>query len=354
MVKHLDAQGLPTANQMYIIPEPFKMNPHNFHNRGLYSVWAHFVEFCIHNNVLVSKRFADIRTEPFFEMSNYRENPHVPQAKRLPVFIHLSMTKPERRPSTYGWTTGPSEAGMHTKDPIRSFYSSDRRDIVPPSATGLFNVYRSDEARGSSLSLSAMQKNGRYSSTDSDHFLAETGWTGLNHFKGMSTPSNPRPQYNETVPSTSKPSVIVNSIDWQQEDDESYSRAAADNDLSFFKTTEPTDNMALMAFDNNGYYVGGTEDAANQFGMLESPDKTMSTDESHIKTFDEEEDLCDNSHWIRSADTLSLWAPSRPDNRPILRNFSDQPINQKLEHCDPNSGVDPSPLLTIPTLRWST
>lgn len=357
MVKHLDAQGLPTANQMYIIPESFKMNPHNFHNRGLYSVWAHFVEFCIHNNVLVSKQFADIRTEPFFEMSNYRENPHVPQGKRLPVFIHLSMTKPERRPTPYGWAAGPSEAGMQTKDPIRSHHSFDRRDIVPSPATGSFNVYRIDEPRGSLLSTPVMQNNGRYHSIDNDHFLAETGWTGLNHFQERSRPSNPRPQYNDAVPSTLKRSEMMSSrlhFDWQLEGDESYTRAAAENELSFRKTAEPTDQNPLMTFDNRGYYVGGTEDAANQFGMLESPDKTMSTDESHIKTFDEEEDLLDNSQWIRSADTLSLWAPLRHGSRPIFRNFSDQPINQKLEHGDPNSGVDPSPLQTIPTMRWST
>lgn len=97
MSRYLDAQGLPSVNQMYIIPEQFKFNPHNFHNRGLYSVWAHFVEYCIHNNVLTAKRFTDVSAEPFFEMSNYRDNPHVPQAKRLAVFLHLSMTKPSQR-----------------------------------------------------------------------------------------------------------------------------------------------------------------------------------------------------------------------------------------------------------------
>lgn len=93
MIKHLDTQGLPTANQMYLIPEAFKMHPSNFHNRGLYSLWAHFVEFCIHNSVFYSKKYRDVTSEPFFQVSAYRENPHIPGAKRLDVFVRLSMGK---------------------------------------------------------------------------------------------------------------------------------------------------------------------------------------------------------------------------------------------------------------------
>lgn len=60
-------------------------------------MWTHFVEFCIHNNVLVAKRGWDITEEPFFDISNYRDNPHVPKAKRLDIFIHLSMSRPSHR-----------------------------------------------------------------------------------------------------------------------------------------------------------------------------------------------------------------------------------------------------------------
>jgi hypothetical protein len=76
---------------MYVIPEAFRSNPMNFHNRGLFSVWAHFVEYCLHNSVFYTKRYRDITSEPFFQTSAYRENPHVPGAKRLDVFVHLSL-----------------------------------------------------------------------------------------------------------------------------------------------------------------------------------------------------------------------------------------------------------------------
>lgn len=89
--RNVDMQGLPTANQMYIIPEAFKLNPLNYHNRGLYSLWAHFVEFCVHNSHYLARRFGDISSEPFFQISSYQENPHVPGAKRLDIFITLSM-----------------------------------------------------------------------------------------------------------------------------------------------------------------------------------------------------------------------------------------------------------------------
>lgn len=79
---------------MYEIPEAFRLQPSNFHNRGLYSLWTHFVEFCVHNSVFyTTKRYRDITSEPFFMLSAYRDNPHVPNAKRLDVFIKLSMGK---------------------------------------------------------------------------------------------------------------------------------------------------------------------------------------------------------------------------------------------------------------------
>lgn len=78
---------------MYVIPDAFRSNPSNFHNRGLYSLWAHFVEFCVHNSVFYTKKYRDVTSEPFFQVSAYRENPHVPGAKRLDVFVKLSLGK---------------------------------------------------------------------------------------------------------------------------------------------------------------------------------------------------------------------------------------------------------------------
>jgi hypothetical protein len=106
----LDPQGLPTANQMYVIPEAFKSNPSNYHNRGLYSMWAHFVEFCIHNSIFYNKKYRDISSEPFFLVSAYRENPHIPNAKRLDIFVRLSM--------------GKSFSSSSAASPSPSFYSS--------------------------------------------------------------------------------------------------------------------------------------------------------------------------------------------------------------------------------------
>lgn len=91
VIRNTDAQGLPSANQMYVIPEAFKTNPTNFHNRGLYSIWAHFVEFCVHNAIFYIKKYRDLTSEPFFQTCAYRENPHVPGAKRLDTFVQLSM-----------------------------------------------------------------------------------------------------------------------------------------------------------------------------------------------------------------------------------------------------------------------
>eukprot|EP01031_Cornospumella_fuschlensis_P027840 gene27840-33621_t len=91
VIRNTDSQGLPSANQMYMIPEAFKTNPSNFHNRGLYSLWMHFVEFCVHNSVFYTKRYRDITSEPFFTTSAYVENVHVVGAKRLRVFVQLSL-----------------------------------------------------------------------------------------------------------------------------------------------------------------------------------------------------------------------------------------------------------------------
>jgi hypothetical protein len=118
VIRHLDAQGLPTANQMYVIPDAFKSQPGNFHNRGLFSLWAHFVEFCIHNSIFYTKKYRDVTSEPFFQVSAYRENPHVPGAKRLEAFVRLSMGKPFLPPAITQAQSAPKETIISRKEPV--------------------------------------------------------------------------------------------------------------------------------------------------------------------------------------------------------------------------------------------
>jgi hypothetical protein len=118
VIRHLDAQGLPTANQMYVIPDAFKSQPGNFHNRGLFSLWAHFVEFCIHNSIFYTKKYRDVTSEPFFQVSAYRENPHVPGAKRLEAFVRLSMGKPFLPPAITQAQSAPKETILSRKEPV--------------------------------------------------------------------------------------------------------------------------------------------------------------------------------------------------------------------------------------------
>lgn len=94
--KTLDAQGLPTTNQLYQIPESFKLNPSNFHNRGIYSIWTHFIEFCMHINKQQFKekdhRLVNVEEDnSIFEKNrNSKENAHIPGANRLKIFVDLS------------------------------------------------------------------------------------------------------------------------------------------------------------------------------------------------------------------------------------------------------------------------
>lgn len=93
--RYLDAQGLPDANQRYVIPESFASIHASFHNRGLYSVWNHFVEFCAHNNRLEIEN-KPMERDTFFQVSDYTGNRHIFGTYRLSVFVHLSVVLEER------------------------------------------------------------------------------------------------------------------------------------------------------------------------------------------------------------------------------------------------------------------
>jgi hypothetical protein len=87
--RFLDAQGLPDANQRYVIPESFASLMSSFHNRGIYSIYNHFAEFCVHNNRL-DEEHRPIEHDNFFQISSYLGNRHVFGTYRLKMFVHLS------------------------------------------------------------------------------------------------------------------------------------------------------------------------------------------------------------------------------------------------------------------------
>lgn len=119
---------------MYVVPEAFKCNPGNFHNRGLYSTWMHFVEFCVHNSPFYTvKRFRDLTTEPFFLVSGYRENPHVPGAKRLDSFIRLSLGRGVKPPP-------PDRNGLTNKLPIADSFDEEENKKILINGNGNTNA----------------------------------------------------------------------------------------------------------------------------------------------------------------------------------------------------------------------
>ena len=93
--RYLDAQGLPDPNQRYVIPESFASLHASFHNRGLYSVWNHFVEFCAHNSRIEAEN-KPMERDNFFQVSDYAGNRHIYGTHRLSVFVHLSVVLEER------------------------------------------------------------------------------------------------------------------------------------------------------------------------------------------------------------------------------------------------------------------
>jgi hypothetical protein len=42
----LDPYGLPDVNQMYVVPDSFALAHASMHNKAIFSLWAHFSEFC--------------------------------------------------------------------------------------------------------------------------------------------------------------------------------------------------------------------------------------------------------------------------------------------------------------------
>lgn len=124
--RYLDAQGLPDCNQRYVIPESFSSLMSSFHNRGIYSIWNHFAEFCAHNSRLQEEQ-RPIERDPFFQVSNYLGNRHVFGTYRLKIFVHLS-TVPEAAPNTgklelsfvSGVTTASGGSGTPDRPPVAS------------------------------------------------------------------------------------------------------------------------------------------------------------------------------------------------------------------------------------------
>lgn len=85
----LDNNGLPDSNQEYNIPESFKYHYSNYHNKGVYSLWNHFVEFCAENKKLEDKNM-NIEDSEYFGDYNRSYNRHLIHCKRLDVFLEYS------------------------------------------------------------------------------------------------------------------------------------------------------------------------------------------------------------------------------------------------------------------------
>lgn len=101
--------GLPTVNQFYDIPPEFSLNQYDYHDRALYSMWKHFIDFCIKTNkpewmmnecgisTFAEQTYVD---SPFsMEMTPHQAieedsktivNKFIPKIKRLPIFVNLS------------------------------------------------------------------------------------------------------------------------------------------------------------------------------------------------------------------------------------------------------------------------
>eukprot|EP01032_Pedospumella_encystans_P013942 gene13942-16030_t len=121
--RYLDAQGLPDPNQRYVIPESFASIHASFHNRGLYSVWNHFVEFCAHNSRIEAEN-KPMERDNFFQVSDYAGNRHIYGTYRLSVFVHLSVVLEER----YRAKQRPLESSF------ASGYTTRNDSVIPDSA----------------------------------------------------------------------------------------------------------------------------------------------------------------------------------------------------------------------------
>lgn len=195
-MRNVDGQGLPTANQIYMIPEAFKVNPANFHNRGLYSLWAHFVEFCIHNNIYYSGKQRDLSSEAFFQISGYKENPHISGAKRLDVLIHLSLGKSiqsERR------TVGILEEGPFFQSDFAPLQKASMRKTWsgPQLESSITNILDDWKYNGRNLDLQASENHG---------LLQHSTMLKPNARRRASVPNNflPLSVLDENIPSIEK------------------------------------------------------------------------------------------------------------------------------------------------------
>jgi hypothetical protein len=133
--RFLDAQSLPDANQRYVIPESFASLMSSFHNRGIYSIYNHFAEFCVHNNRL-DEEHRPIEHDDFFQISSYLGNRHVFGTYRLKTFVHLSTvveTTPNVSKLDLSFASGitTTSGGSVTDSSLARSFAFD----VPPSPT---------------------------------------------------------------------------------------------------------------------------------------------------------------------------------------------------------------------------
>lgn len=77
--RRVDASGQPIVVQCYNVPFP-KYDQYHRHDSALYSLWNHFIEFCMKD--AEDNRHSVITNDTFM-------NPFI-QKRRLPVFIALA------------------------------------------------------------------------------------------------------------------------------------------------------------------------------------------------------------------------------------------------------------------------
>jgi hypothetical protein len=102
----LDRQGLPDANQMYLIPDSFAASTPRlslslslggkrsyFHDRAVYSLWTHFIDFCCRTNGIPLS--AAVQTPKIDPTINSPRNAFIPSMRRLRVFVKLATETPQ-------------------------------------------------------------------------------------------------------------------------------------------------------------------------------------------------------------------------------------------------------------------
>lgn len=88
--QRLDHMGLPDVHQSYQIPSHFCHPMADVHNKAIFSIWGHFVDFCM-------KSSWENCPKQFYKRDSYDEedclctaNKYLPESKRLDVFVTLS------------------------------------------------------------------------------------------------------------------------------------------------------------------------------------------------------------------------------------------------------------------------